>query len=603
MYIRAIRKNNGYSSKIYYTHKLMESVRTEKGPRQRTILNLGTLELDKDKWKDLANRIEEYVTGQKRLPPVDEEVDRLAKHYAKLLTQQQFAEKAEHKTQTPDFHSLDVNEVSSSEAKSIGPEHIGLAAMEHLGFFKLFKDLDFRPEQINLAALTIIGRLIHPGSENELKRYAEEESALDELLGTSFARIGQNHLYEISDLLLAHKSAIEQFLSSNTRKILGLSESIILYDLTNFHFEGNVWECDKAEHGQNKQKRNDRPQITVGLVIDKQGFPKRSHIYKGNISEPSTLMEMVQEMHGRPQGGQQPLPVDKPTVVLDAGIATQDNLEALTKQGFSYIVVSRSRPKELPDQEFAEIKPGIKAQCFQRGNELFLHCLSEAKSEKEQSMLQKSRQRMEQELEKLRAGLSIKGRLKGYDRVLQRIGKLRKIYSRISKGFEIHVQQEGKNAVDITWSFDETRLSKPYDGTYFLRTDRTDLDSESIWQIYSMLTTVEDSFKCLKSELGLRPNFHQKAGRIEGHVFITVLAYHLLQWIRYNLNQAGLNHRWSTIHSRLTTHRVLTTSLPREDGGVVHMRHCTTATFRQAEIYSAMGISSVPLKQRKTITQ
>lgn len=297
------------------------------------------------------------------------------------------------------------------------------------------------------------------------------------------------------------------------------------------------------------------------------------------------------------------MPVDKPTVVLDAGIATQDNLEALTKQGFSYIVVSRSRPKELPDQEFAEIKPGIKAQCFQRGNELFLHCLSEAKSEKEQPMLQKSRQRMEQELKKLRAGLSIKGRLKGYDRVLQRIAKLRKIYSRISKGFEIHVQQEDKNAVDITWSFDETRLSKPYDGTYSLRTDRTEMDCESMWQIYSMLTTVEDSFKCLKSELGLRPNFHQKAGRIEGHVFITVLAYHLLQWIRYNLNQAGLNHRWSTIHSRLTTHRLLTTSLPREDGGVVHMRHCTMATFRQAEIYSAMGISSVPLKQRKTITQ
>ena len=274
MYIRAIRKNNGYSSKIYHAHKLMESVRTEKGPRQKTILNLGNLELDQDKWKDLANGIEEYVTGQKRLLPVDEKIDRLAKHYAKLLTQQRIAEEAEHETQAPDFQSLDVNEISSSEAKSVGPEYIGLAAMEQLGFFKLFKDLDFRPEQINLAALTIIGRLIHPGSENELKRFAEEESALDELLGTSFARIGQNHLYEISDLLLAHKSAIEQFLSSNTQKILGLSESIILYDLTNFHFEGNVWGCDKAEHGQNKQKRNDRPSLQWALSSTNRVFPK-----------------------------------------------------------------------------------------------------------------------------------------------------------------------------------------------------------------------------------------------------------------------------------------------------------------------------------------
>ena len=603
MFIRTVQKKCKKSGRIREAHKLMESVRTEKGPRQQTVLHLGNLELEQSKWKDLAKRIEEYVTGRKRLLPVEEQVDRLARHYAQLLAQQRLAEQTEQEPQQPDYQSLDVNETSSSEAKSVGPEYIGVAAMQQLGFFQLFKDLNFKPEQINQAALAIIGRLIHPSSENELKRYAKEESALDELLGTSFANMGQNRLYEASDLLLQNKGAIEQFLSHNTRKILGLSESIILYDLSNFHFEGNARDCDKAEHGQNKQKRNDRPQLTVGLVIDKQGFPKKSHIFKGNISEPSTLMGMVQDMHGRARGGQQPLPVDKPTVVLDAGIASEGNLEALKEQGFSYIVVSRSRPNHIPDQEFAEIKPGIKARCIQMGDEVFLHCLSEAKSRKEQAMIEKSRQKMEKELERLRAGLSIKGRLKKYDRILQRIGKLRRNHSRASKGFRIDVQQEGDKAVDISWSFDENKLSKPYDGTYFLRTDRTDMDSESIWQIYSMLTTVEDSFRCLKSELGLRPNFHQKAGRIEGHVFITVLAYHLLQWIRYNLTQAGLNHLWSTIHSWLRTQRLLTTSLPREDGGVVHIRHCTTATLKQAEVYSAMGISSVPLRQRKMITQ
>lgn len=603
MYIRAIKKTNRNSSTIYYTHKLVKSDRTHGGPRQRTVLNLGTLELDKDKWKDLANRIEELASGQKRLLAADEQVERLARHYAKLLAQQQVAKKAEHTNEEPDFQSLDVNDLSSSEGISIGPEHVGLAAMNQLGFFKLFRDLDFKPNQINLAVLAVVGRLIHPGSENELKRYAIEESGLDELLGTSFARIGQNSLYEISDLLLAHKSAIEQFLRSNTKKILDLSESIILYDLTNTHFEGNVWECDKAKHGQNKQKRNDRPQITVGFVIDQHGFPKRSRVFNGNISEPSTLMEIVTDIHHRAKGEQPPLPVDKPTVVLDAGIASEENLESLREQGFSYVVVSKSRPKDLPDREFAEIKPGIKARCFQRGEELFLHCLSEAKTKKEQAMLRKARDNMQQELKKLREGLSLKNRLKRYDKVLERIGKLRKRYSRVSKGFQIQVHQEGNNAVDITWSFDEAKLSKPYDGTYFLRTDRTDLDTKAIWQIYVMLTTVENSFQYLKSELGLRPNFHQKGDRIEGHVFIAVLAYHLLQWIRYTLNQAGINHRWSTIHAWLRTQRLLTTSLPREDGGVVHIRHCTTATFKQAEIYSAMGISNVPLQKRKTVTQ
>lgn len=275
MFIRTIKKKNRNSSNIYYTHKLVESVRTHSGPRQRTVLNLGTLELDKDKWKDLANRIEEIISGQKRLQDADQEVERLARHYAKLLAQQQMAEKEEHKDQEPDFQSLDVNDLSSTEGLSIGPEHVGLAAMKQLGFFKLFQDLDFKPDQIDLAVLSIVGRLIHPGSENELKRYAMQESGLDEILGTSFARVGQNSLYAISDLLLAHKSAIEQFLRSNTKKILDLSESIILYDLTNTHFEGSALECDKAKHGQNKQKRNDRPQITVGFVVDEHGFLKK----------------------------------------------------------------------------------------------------------------------------------------------------------------------------------------------------------------------------------------------------------------------------------------------------------------------------------------
>ena len=145
-------------------------------------------------------------------------------------------------------------------------------------------------------------------------------------------------------------------------------------------------------------------------------------------------------------------------------------------------------------------------------------------------------------------------------------------------------------------------MGKPYDGNYFLRTDRNDLDDEKIWSIYIMLTIVEDAFRCLKDELGLRPNFHHKPDRIDGHIFITVLAYHLLHLIRYKLNEAGLFHRWKTIKSWLNTHRILTTSLPKERGGVIHIRHCTTPTLKQQEVYSALKITNVPLRQRKTTT-
>lgn len=568
MFIRAKEKKNRGSNKIYYTHKLVESVRTEQGPRQRTLLSLGTLDLKQKQWKSLANRIEELLAGQRCLVPLDENSEALAQHYTKLLVQKQMAERDEFKQSEQDFQSVDVNALASSEGKSIGSEHVGLEAMKQLGFFKLFRQLKFEKKVMDLAALLIIGRLVHPSSERELKRYAEQESGLGELLRADFSRLANNALYETSDILFSHKKAIEQFLRNHSKKLLGLGESIILYDLTNTYFEGDVSFCEKAKHARSKDKRNDRPLVALGIVLDENGFLKTTRIFEGNISEPKTLMDMVHEVHGQAVGQQPPLPLEKPTVVIDAGIASEDNLITLKDQGFSYIVVSRSKPHEIPDPEFVEIKKGIKVHSFKQDDDIFLHCHSEAKTKKEQAMVNSAREKMEKALSYLRDGLRIKRRLKNYAKVLERIGRLRKQYSRVSKGFDIQVKQGGKNAVGITWQFDEKNLGKPYDGTYFLRTDRNDLNDEKIWYIYIMLTIVEDAFRCLKDELGLRPNFHHKPNRIEGHIFITVLTYHLLHFIRYKLNEAGLFHRWKTIRLWLNTHRILTTSLPKEQGGV-----------------------------------
>jgi len=602
MYIRAKEKRNPNSSKVYYTHKLVESVRTEQGPRQKTLLNLGTLDLEQKHWKPLANRIEELLRGQQRLAPLPENIEVLAQHYAKLLVQKKLSENNEYNESEQDFQHVDVNGVASSEGKSIGAEHVGLESMKHLGFFKLFRQIGFSKKHMDLAALLIIGRLIHPSSERELKRYAEEESGLDELLATDFSHVPNNALYETSDILLSHKEAIEQFLSNHSKKLFGLGESIILYDLTNTYFEGDVPFCDKAKRGRSKDKRNDRPLVTLGIVVDETGFLKTTRVFEGNISEPKTLMDMVHDIHGQAVDQQPLLPIEKPTVVIDAGIASEENLKALKEQGFSYIVVSRSKPPEVAPPEFTEIKKGIKVHSFKIDEEVFLHCLSEAKTKKERAMVNRAKENMEAGLSYLREGLSIKRRLKKYDKVLERIGRLRQQNSRVSKGFDIQVKQKGNKAVDIIWTFDETHLSKPYRGTYFLRTDRHDLDDARIWSIYVMLTIVEDAFRCLKSELGLRPNFHHKPDRIEGHLFVTVLAYHLLHYIRYKLNDAGLFHRWPTIKSWLNTHRIITTNLPKKEGGVIHVRYCTTPTLKQQEVYSALKITGVPMRQKKVTT-
>jgi transposase len=602
MFIREIEKKNPASDKAFISHRLVQSIRTPRGPRQTVVMNLGKLDLAKEKWKELANRIEEIAYGQEmRLIEAHQEIEALAQHYAQLLIKKQLAEKEEKQSinQEQDFESINVNAVSSSENKRIGSEHVGLEAMKSLGFFGLLQQLGFTQRQSDLATLLIVGRYVHPSSERELRRYAKEQSALDELLGTSFFHIGNNALYRTSDLLFEHKDQIERFLRMRSKEIFSLKETIILYDLTNTYFTG---EAPGYKRGRSKQKRNDCPLVTLGLVLDENGFVKESRIFEGNVSEPSTLLSMVESMHEHSKKETPPLFVTKPTVVMDAGIASKENILLLKANGFSYIVVSRTKPDNITYDNFIEIKKGINAHSIRQGEEIFLHCISEGKTKKEKSIVDKARDRMEQELKKLRQGLSKKGCLKSYPKVLERIGRIREHYSRVSKGFTISVKEHKGKATEMSWQFDKSKLGKPYDGTYFLQTDRVDLSNEDIWSIYVMLTSVEDAFRCLKSELGLRPIHHSKSNRVDGHLFISVLAYHLLNYNRWQFQKAGLNHRWPTIRSWLETHELLTTKLPKEGGRIIYLRYCTIPTLKQQEIYRALKITSIPLRRKKIET-
>jgi len=602
MFIREIQKKNPNSPKVFISHRLIESVRTPRGPRQRVVVNLGQLDLPKENWKELANRIEDLVRGYKSSTvPISAGIETLARHYSKQILRKQRSEKKEtHILENEqDFRNVDVNAVSSSDGKSIGPEHAGLEAMKALGFFDLFRQLGFTDDESNLATLQIVGRLVHSGSERELRRYAKEQSALDELLKADFSSIGHNILYHNSDLLFTHKETIERFLRMRSREIFSLGETIILYDLTNTYFSGSAAEYKKAKRGRSKQKRSDRPLVTLGIVLDEQGFIKCSRIFDGNVGEPLTLVDMINDIHSQVSRETPPLLVTKPTIVMDAGIASEDNLNLVRENGFSYIVVSRSKPEHIEDGSFKEIKEGIRVKEMRIGNETFLHCISDGKMKKEQAIVNKARDAMEQEIEYLSEGLNIKRRLKSYPKILERIGRLRQRYSRVSKGFSIDVKEQKGRAVTITWSFDPSKLGKPYDGSYFIRTDRMDLSKNEIWSLYIMLTSVEDAFRCLKGELGLRPIHHSKSDRIEGHLFISILAYHLLNYIQQHLRKAGINHRWATVRSLLQTHIALSTHLPTADGKMVHLRYCSIPTPKQVEVYSALGITSVPLKRTK----
>jgi len=615
MYIRKSTQINRKTGAAYTTYRLVESYRNAEGKvRQQTLLNLGChFEIAKPLWKLLADRIEEICSCQKSLIECDVVLEQEAQRIAKLVMQTRASQSAALSTRekastdhcfnnndTKDFHTVDINSVNHLHVRKIGNEHIGLQAAKQIHLPEILQASGFSKKQTNIALGSIIGRLIHPRSERSTHRYLTKQSALDELLDTDFSALKAKSLYQISDRLLSHKKAIEAALFQREKDLFQLDEVITLYDLTNTYFEGQCGLNSKANYGRSKEKRSDCRLVTLGLTLDSSGFIKQSKIFPGNISEPKTLQAMLNTL--KIKKGM--------TVVMDAGIATEANLVWLNEEGYSYIVVSRKRSLVMPTSDEKVIlkedpKNKVEAVLIKntQTNEMELYCHSQAKEAKSTQMIDKASQRYETELNKLANGLSAKGTTKKYEKVVERLGRLKEKYKKVAKWYEVNLlaDQEKKYAETLTWQRQESDDEKQARGIYCLRTNRDDLDANTFWRIYTTLTDLESAFRSLKTELGMRPVFHQKESRVDGHIFIAILAYHLLHTIRYQLKQKGIHDSFTTIRDLLDTHIRLTTSMKNKEGKTISIRKTSQPDTHQALIYKALNIEKIPGNTQKSI--
>jgi len=601
VFIRAItKKNRGYEKTFTY-HRLMESIRTPKGPRQRILLNLGPLDLPTEDWKALANRIEEIISAQASFIPPPPHIESLAEHYAQLLRQKEM--RAIPAKEEAEWERVNLNSLSQGELRTIGGEAVAYDAFKNLGFPRILAGLGLTEEHIHQAALLIIGRLLHPSSERETAIWVKEISALGELLGADFRHLSNNALYRLSDELVRHREEIENLLAKRERESFGLEEKIILYDLTNTYLEGSAHESSRAMRGHSKEKRSDRPLLTLALVLDEDGFPKKSKVLPGNASEPDSLKEFLKE-YKSDLALRQPLFKELPTVVIDAGIGTQDNLNLLRGEGFHYVTVSRSRPVETPTEGLVVIKSEkdstIKAKRLDRDKEVILYCESTARARKEEAMKASFQKHFEEGLQEIAGSLSKKRGRKSYGKVMERLGRLKGKYPSISRFYNVDIREERGKVTRIAWSIDgEKELEARFAGSYYIRSSRQDLDEKQLWSLYMMLGEVEDSFRSLKSELGMRPVHHRKDRRQEGHLFITVLAYHLLVTIQRKLNRNGICHRWSKIRERLANHMRATASMNNDKGERIYIRQTSDPEPYHLQIYRALGLPANPLKTRR----
>lgn len=603
MFITTIKKKNKGNPAVFEYQHLVESIRTPKGPRQRFLLNLGKLELPKEEWPLLAKRINELMHGQVQLFCDKPEIERLANQFAQALIRKY---ETEYDDRPSDFQSVDIHSVTPGEQRTIGAEYAAVSFFKRLGLDALFGDLGFSEREAQVAALLIIARMVHPGSERRAHLWAQNISGLADLLETDFRHLSLNTLYQLSDKIYRHKDAIEAHLVSKERDLFALDERIILYDLTNTFFEGRALGNPKAKFGVSKEKRSDCRLLTLGLVIDGKGFPKTSLIFAGNQSEPKTLLQMVEALtRANPSKPfQKELPLEKQTIVIDAGIATEDNLKELKEHGYHYICVSRCKPEqeETGGQIVIKDEPGhsIKVKRLVKDNEVYLYCQSEAKQSKEKSMQGRWVQQFEEQLARVAQSIHKKGCTKNYQKVCERVGRLREKYPRISHYYDITVIEKDGLAVQMNWEYvKKQQADQAFSGNYYLRTDRADLNEKQIWDIYIMLKQLEDAFRSMKSEIGLRPIYHQKEERSDAHLFITVLAYHVLHSMQMTLTQSGITDNWQTMRLLLSTQTVCTIKMNTQSGTTLHLRTCSEPEPYHKKVYDALRLEYLPLRPRK----
>ena len=411
-------------------------------------------------------------------------------------------------------------------------------------------------------------------------------------MSTDFSSMHKNRLYDISDQLLKQKEAIEVALYQQEKDLFKFDEIVTLYDLTNTYFEGQSKSNDNSAHGRSKEKRSDCVLVTLALVLDGSGFPKKSHIFKGNIGEASTLEKMVSMAN------------KEAIIIMDAGIATEENIKWLTDNEYKYLVVSRKRNQSLPSdisgvivKEDKENKVTSYLVKSDDSVESELYCHSEAMEAKGNMMQDKFKERFTNDLQKLSDGLTKKSCTKKHDKVYEKLGRLKEKYSKVSRLYDIKLtaDEDKKNIIKIEWEYCQERQSKKT-GIYCIRTNQTQLDNTRIWQTYRMLNDIESAFRTLKTDLGLRPIYHQKTDRVSGHIFISLLAYHILHTIRYQLKANNIHDSWGTIISKLENHYRATTLLQRENDKAICIRKSVHANPEQLAIYQACNINSVPLK-------
>ena len=611
MFLKKIDKKDRKGNKKYVHYRLCESYRIHGKSRHRTILNVGRLDDIKDfERKILADRVEKILNGQLN---IFDEISRHIEKYAQEISKKIIENKSidistrtekKHQEET-NFEEVDLNSIENHDVRETGAEWIIKQTMDKLGIWELLNSIGYDKRSNAIAHLNWISRTINPLSELGTENWLRRNSPLCELFGLDANKISRFHLYEASRKLYRNKEIIEKYLSSKTNEMFEINDKIILYDLTNSYFEGRMLKSKKSKFGRSKEKRTDAKIIALALVTNSYGFVKYSRIYKGNIADCKTIETTIDELENSARSDS-----SKPIVVIDAGIATEANLKLLREKGYNYLCVSRTTLKEydkadsIPVTVFDKNERPIELRKVkqEKNQDNYLYVKSEAKQQKEASIEEKLSQRFEEGLEAIKESLGKTRGIKKISKVYERIGRLKSKYPRVSNRFDIKTEHENEKVKKISWTIKNTETGNTEKGIYFIRTNIWEISEKTTWDIYNTIREIESTFRCLKTELHIRPNYHQNDENIEPHINLGLLAYQIVSVIRHQLKAKGLHDSWTTLVSKMITQKLTTTAMMTKKGDKLFIRNCSVPSAELREIYQYLKLKPVPFYKKRCVT-
>lgn len=561
MFLRRNRRSVDGQTYEYWT--LVRTVRTAKGPRQEVVASLGKTPGLDQRTRHGWDSISDLLEG--RSPTQQGELGRA------------FAQEP-----PPQWAQVDLRGVSVERVRDFGQIYLALSLWRRLGLHTILKEIiepgeEDVPWELTACILTI-ARFCEQKSELEVAERWYADSALEDLLGVPFAQVNESRLYRGLDVLHEHKERLCQHLQERYQSWFGIEFEFLLYDVTSTYFEGQALGNAKAARGYSRDQRPDCKQVNIGLVVTPEGLPVGYEVFSGNRADVTTVEEMVELMetkYGKP----------KRIWVLDRGMISEENIDWLRERQARYLVgtpksqLKKFQAQLLEARDWTEVQDGVEVKLVDHpegeGAEQYVLCRSSARRMKEAAMIELARERLRAQLDKTHASLQRRP-AKDAGKVERRIGRWLGRFPAAERLIEVTVERDRQQracALKITERMERTQWAAHAHGAYLLRTNCVDKDPAQLWRWYMQLTQAEEAFRISKSDLNLRPVFHQNTERVEAHILVCFLSLALWRTLEQWMRGKHLGNCARQLVKEVATVRSMDVVLPIRDPSNAETRH------------------------------